>query len=122
MTAQNGNGKAKPRGRPIQKGQVLNPGGRPKEVAHVKELARTWTAEAISTLAQIMGDESAPHSARVKASESLLDRAWGKSESTVNVKQANDVRELSTAEILAALAVVGIAGSERGPDESSAVH
>lgn len=122
MTAQNGKPKAKPRGRPIQKGQVLNPGGRPKEVAHVKELARTWTSEAISTLAEIMGDASAPHSARVKASESLLDRAWGKSESTVNVKQANDVRELSTAEILAALATVGVAGAETGADQPGAVH
>lgn len=109
-------------GRPIQKGQVLNPGGRPKEVAHVKELARQWTGEAISTLASIMGDGAAPHSARVKASESLLDRAWGKAESTVNVKQNNDVRELSTAEILAALAAVGVVGAEDGPGGPSAVH
>ena len=122
MAAQNSNGKAKPRGRPIQKGQVLNPGGRPKEVAHVKELARTYTEEAIKTLAEIMSSSEAPHSARVKASESLLDRAWGKSESTVNVKTPNNVRELSTAEILAALASVGVAGAETGPDESSAVH
>jgi hypothetical protein len=103
-------------------GQSGNPTGRPKEVAHVKELAKTYTEEAIRTLAEIMGDGSAPHSARVKASESLLDRAWGKSESTVNVKTPNNVRELSTAEILAALASSGIAGAEGSSDQSSQIH
>ena len=104
------------------KGVSGNPGGRPKEVAHVKELARTFTEEAIRTLAEIMGDSSAPHSARVKASESLLDRAWGKAEATVNVKSPNNVRELSTAEILAALATVGVAGAEGSEGETSQVH
>lgn len=114
--------KGKPRGRPIQKGQVLNPGGRPKEVAHVKELARQWTEDAIRTLAEIMGDGSAPHSARVKASESLLDRAWGKAESTATVTVNSDVRDLSTAEILAALAAAGVVGAEAGSSGNSAVH
>ena len=103
-------------------GQSGNPSGRPKEVAHVKELAKSYTEDAIRTLAEIMGDGSAPPAARVKASECLLDRAWGKSESTVNVKTPNNVRELSTAEILAALAANGVAGAEGSPDESSQVH
>lgn len=103
-------------------GQSGNPSGRPKEVAHVKELARSYTEEAVRTLAEIMGDSSAPAAARVKASESLLDRAWGKSESTVNVKGASNVRDLSTAEILAALATVGIAGAEEGAGASGSVH
>ena len=34
------------RGRPFQKGQSGNPGGRPKVAAEVKELARVHTAEA----------------------------------------------------------------------------
>ena len=99
-----------------------NPGGRPKEVAHVKALAREWTEEAIRTLAEIMGDGSAPHSARVKASESLLDRAWGRAESTATLTMNSDVRELSTAEILAALAAAGIVGSEDGSAGNSAMH
>lgn len=114
--------KGKPRGRPIQKGQVLNPGGRPKEVAHVKELARAWTEEAIRTLAEIMGDSTAPHSARVKASESLLDRAWGKAESTATVTVNSDVRDLSTAEILTALAAAGVVGAEAGDSGDTALH
>jgi len=62
-----------------------NPGGRPKQVAEVKELARQHTEAALSTLAAIMADSSPPPSARVSAAESLLSRGWGKPEqSTVS--------------------------------------
>ena len=103
-------------------GQSGNPGGRPKEVAHVKELARTYTEEAIQTLAEVMRSEQAPFAARVKASETLLDRAWGKSEATVNVKDVRDVRDLSRAEILAALASHGIIGEAASAGEPGPVH
>ena len=39
---------------PFKKGQSGNPGGRPKVVAEVKELARAHTGEAIKTLVSIM--------------------------------------------------------------------
>lgn len=99
-----------------------NPGGRPKEVAHVKELARQHTEDAIHTLAEIMRNAEAPPAARVKASECLLDRAWGKSEATVNVNDSRTPRDLSTAEILAALAAAGIAGQEEGAGGTAPVH
>ena len=41
-------------GKPFKKGQSGNPGGRPKVVAEVKELARAHTAAAIETLVAIM--------------------------------------------------------------------
>ena len=41
-------------GKPFKKGQSGNPGGRPKVVAEVKELARAHTGEAIETLVSIM--------------------------------------------------------------------
>ena len=39
---------------PFEKGQSGNPGGRPKVIAEVKELARAHTGEAIETLVSIM--------------------------------------------------------------------
>jgi Family of unknown function (DUF5681) len=61
----------------FEKGQSGNPGGRPKELVEVKELARTHTVEAIDTLATWMKDKTQPR-ASVAASQILLDRGWGK--------------------------------------------
>ena len=41
-------------GKPFKKDQSGNPGGRPKVIAEVKELAREYTGEAIETLVSIM--------------------------------------------------------------------
>ena len=62
----------------FQPGKSGNPGGRPKQVGRVKELARVHTEEALTTLAAIMRDEKSPAAARVKAAECLLDRGWGR--------------------------------------------
>ena len=54
-----------------------NPGGRPKDVHRVAELARSYTAEAIETLVDLMRygkDERV----RGTAAQALLDRGWGK--------------------------------------------
>ena len=58
----------------------------------------------------------------VRAAETLLDRAWGRPETTANIRINSDVRDLSTAEILAALAALGVAGAESGSDAPPAVH
>jgi Family of unknown function (DUF5681) len=65
-------------GKPFQKGQSGNPGGRPKVVAEVKELARAHTGEAIKTLVSIMTNPKSAPAARVSAANSLLDRGYGK--------------------------------------------
>jgi uncharacterized protein DUF5681 len=72
-------------GRPFKKGQSGNPGGRPKEVAHVKELARQHTEKAVATLVAIMGNPDEPAAARARAAEVLLNRAWGTPEHSASV-------------------------------------
>jgi hypothetical protein len=47
-----------------------------KTGADVRELARQYTAEAISTLVRIMQNDE--HPAQNRAADSLLDRGWGK--------------------------------------------
>ena len=59
-------------------GQSGNPGGRPRDVAEVRELARAHTADAIATLARIMTDPTQPPAAQVTAAVAMLDRGWGK--------------------------------------------
>src|ERR1051325_9624586 len=60
------------KGRPFLKGVSGNPGGRPKVLGDVQELARQKSPEAIITLANVMHDEKAPPAARVAAANALL--------------------------------------------------
>jgi hypothetical protein len=73
-----------PRGRPFEKGQSGNPGGRPKEIKDVQTLARSHTAEAIETLLEIMRNGK-PDRARSAAAELLLDRGWGRAPQTIDI-------------------------------------
>lgn len=56
------------------KGQSGNPGGRPKSLLDMQELARSHTAAAIEALAAALQDRHT----RVSAASVLLDRGWGK--------------------------------------------
>jgi hypothetical protein len=66
------------RGRPFQKGVSPNPGGRPKAVGHLRELARKHTAEAVGTLLAVMMNSKSPPAARVAAASAMLDRGHGR--------------------------------------------
>ena len=65
---------------PFVKGQSGNPGGRPKEVADVRALARQSGKDAIATLKAIMDDVQALPAVRIAASVALLDRGYGRPE------------------------------------------
>jgi hypothetical protein len=49
-----------------------------KAPVEIRSLARSHTEKALATLAEIMCEPTAPHSARVSAASALLDRGWGK--------------------------------------------
>ena len=72
-------------------GQSGNPGGRPKDIGGVQDLARQHTALAIETLVQIMqhGDRDA---ARVAAAQALLDRGWGKAVQSIETADVTPLR------------------------------
>ncbi len=69
----------------------MNPGGRPKEVGHVRELARMHTEDAVTTLVEIMNDASEKGAARVAAAQALLDRGYGKPTQAIEHSGADGV-------------------------------
>lgn len=55
-----------------------NAGGRPKHPKEFKELVKEHTVEALQTVIDIMNDKEAKPTDRLKASELIIDRAYGK--------------------------------------------
>ena len=77
-----------------KKGQSGNPGGRPKTVGEVRELAGRHTPRVIEVLMDILENGSSD-AARVAAGKELLDRACGKAVA----KSEMDVRFMSDDEL-----------------------
>jgi hypothetical protein len=83
-------------------GQSGNPGGRPRVIAEVRELAREHTETALATLAEISENKKLSPSARVAAATALLDRGYGKPTQPLDHELKNDhrpAREKTTAEL-----------------------
>ena len=84
-------------------GQSGNPGGRPKIIAEVRDLAREQTEAAIKALVEIVkGGESA--AARVSAAQALLDRGWGKPMQMTVTATTRSLADMTDEEISAELA------------------
>lgn len=84
MKKQRGNPKGNPQNlRPIPKGMVLNPGGRPKIDEEVKAILKAATPNAARTLVELLDDKDAK--IRLRASELVLDRVYGKATQAVDV-------------------------------------
>lgn len=54
---------------------VRNPGGRPRLLGEYRDLARSYSAEALERLAQLMRSDDA--AVALRACEAMLNRAWG---------------------------------------------
>lgn len=54
-----------------------NPGGRPRELGSLSQLARTHTVEALTCIVNTMR-ETESDDVRIKAASMLLDRGYGK--------------------------------------------
>ena len=67
--------KARLRSGKFAPGQSGNPGGRSKDEYRVAELARSYTVEAIETLADLMLNDKGER-VRGTAAQAILDRGW----------------------------------------------
>jgi hypothetical protein len=92
-TAEKSKTKAKPRGRPIAKGQVLNPGGRPKKTPEELDLiaaCKAKTPEALSVITDIMVNGEKEQT-RLTAALAIIERAYGKPVQPQDVALTGDI-------------------------------
>ncbi|GEO18235.1 DUF5681 domain-containing protein [Microvirga aerophila] len=94
-----------------QPGQSGNPKGRPSIKGEVETLARTYTVEALETLANLMRN-GASDNVRMAAANALLNRGWGLPRQAIDGSLAiapappKPIERMSLAEVEAELAIL----------------
>ena len=94
-----------------QPGQSGNPKGRPSIKGEVETLARTYTVEALETLADLMRNSSSDN-VRAAAANALLNRGWGLPRQAIDGSLAvqpaepKPLEQMSLAELNAELAML----------------
>ncbi len=100
-----------------------NPGGRPKAIADIRELARQHSDTAINTLVKIASSGKS-EAARVSASAALLDRGWGKPTQPlagdpdgppIGVDVSGEIALRQAAAQAMVSKIFGVDGDEQGP-------
>jgi len=76
-------------GRPFEKGKSGNPSGRKKVPDDIKEMLRGATPAACKLLCDTINDTDAKIELRIKCSEIVLDRVYGKPQQAVEVDAKN---------------------------------
>lgn len=71
--------------KPIQKGEVRNPTGRPKKDLNLAKLAQQHAEQAVLTLAKCLTDDEATWPAKVSAAAELLDRGFGRAPQSIDM-------------------------------------
>jgi hypothetical protein len=69
----------------FEKGRSGNPGGRPRVIGSLQALAREYAPMALRTLAEI-AEKGESETARVAASNALLDRGFGRPMQNVDLR------------------------------------
>ena len=70
--------KSRGNGKPFAKGKSGNPSGRPKVPQEFKDLAKEKSLDALNKIIEIMENPESDKKDVLRASEMIIDRAWGK--------------------------------------------
>jgi hypothetical protein len=90
------------RGRPFEPGQSGNPGGRPRVIGELRDLARAHAPEAVRELARL-AIHAKGETARIAAIGELLDRGFGKPAQFVAADNEPALNDLNLDELRAEL-------------------